>query len=63
MMMMMIYESAVLKESLRLAYGSVTPLPRIVSPVDAKIGDARVPAGVRTRPPISSLGVLTDTGV
>ncbi|KAF8888091.1 cytochrome P450 [Infundibulicybe gibba] len=39
------YLTAVVKESLRMAHGVVTPLPRVVGPGDASIGGMRVPAG------------------
>jgi cytochrome P450 len=42
-----ITQTAVIKESLRMAHGVVTPLPRIVGPTDAEISGFIVPAGVR----------------
>ncbi|PPQ68061.1 hypothetical protein CVT26_007345 [Gymnopilus dilepis] len=39
------YLTAVIKESLRLAHGVVSPLPRIVGPSDAEIAGVIVPAG------------------
>jgi len=39
------YLTAVLKESLRLAHGIVTPLPRIVGPGDVQILGETIPAG------------------
>ncbi|KAF7436238.1 hypothetical protein PC9H_003067 [Pleurotus ostreatus] len=39
------YLTAVIKESLRMSHGIVTPLPRIVAPADASIGGVVVPAG------------------
>ncbi|KAL4265469.1 cytochrome P450 family protein [Pleurotus pulmonarius] len=39
------YLTAVIKESLRMSHGIVTPLPRIVAPADATIGGVAVPAG------------------
>ncbi|KAF8972735.1 cytochrome P450 [Flammula alnicola] len=39
------YLTAVIKESLRMAHGVVTPLPRIVGPTDAEISGVIVPAG------------------
>ncbi|KAF8075198.1 cytochrome P450 [Lyophyllum atratum] len=37
--------TAVIKESLRMAHGVVTPLPRIVGPADSEISGMTVPAG------------------
>ncbi|RDB18449.1 hypothetical protein Hypma_000256 [Hypsizygus marmoreus] len=39
------YLTAVLKESLRMAHGVVTPLPRIVGPTDTEIYGTVIPAG------------------
>lgn len=39
------YLTAVIKESLRMANGIVTPLPRIVGPTDVEIAGAVIPAG------------------
>ncbi|PPQ71154.1 hypothetical protein CVT24_009835 [Panaeolus cyanescens] len=39
------YLTAVIKESLRMAHGIVTPLPRVVGPTDAEISGIVVPAG------------------
>lgn len=39
------YLTAVIKESLRMSHGIVTPLPRIVGPTDADIAGHDVPAG------------------
>ncbi|KAF9465534.1 cytochrome P450 [Collybia nuda] len=39
------YLTAVIKESLRMAHGVITPLPRIVGPTDAEISGEIVPAG------------------
>jgi len=39
------YLTAVIKESLRMAHGVVTPLPRIVGPVDSEISGVLIPAG------------------
>ncbi|KAF8659814.1 hypothetical protein AX16_001699 [Volvariella volvacea WC 439] len=39
------YLTAVIKESLRLAHGIVTPLPRIAGPTDVEISGAKIPAG------------------
>lgn len=52
-----ISQSAVIKESLRLSHGVVTPLPRVVGPDDASIGGFHVPAGVC----ISNLVGIFDT--
>jgi hypothetical protein len=41
------YLTAVIKESLRLNYGLVTPLPRVVGPGDSVIGGYVIPKGVR----------------
>ncbi len=41
------YQSAVIKESLRLAHGVVSPMPRVVGPDDAFISGYHVPAKVR----------------
>jgi cytochrome P450 len=40
------YLAAVIKESLRLSYGVVTPLPRVVGPEDSIIGGYEIPKGV-----------------
>jgi cytochrome P450 len=40
-------QTAVVKESLRIAHGVVTPLPRVVGPVDSEISGVVIPAGVR----------------
>lgn len=40
-------QTAVIKESLRMAHGVVTPLPRVVGPVDSEISGAIIPAGVK----------------
>lgn len=37
--------TAVIKESLRMAHGVVTPLPRIVGPMDSEISGMTIPAG------------------
>ena len=37
-----------IKESLRVGIGAVTPLPRVVGPTDAEIAGIHVPAGVGT---------------
>ena len=42
-------QTAVIKESLRMAHGVVTPLPRIVGPVDSEISGVVIPAGVREK--------------
>ncbi|KAJ3511126.1 hypothetical protein NLJ89_g4275 [Agrocybe chaxingu] len=39
------YLTAVIKESLRMAHGVVTPLPRVVGPADAVISGELIPAG------------------
>ncbi|KAF4594099.1 hypothetical protein EYR40_008898 [Pleurotus pulmonarius] len=39
------YLTAVIKESLRLAHGTVSAMPRVVGPSDAIIGGVAVPAG------------------
>jgi len=39
------YLTAVIKESLRMAHGIVTPLPRIVGPTDAEISGEVIPSG------------------
>ncbi|KJA28231.1 hypothetical protein HYPSUDRAFT_809867 [Hypholoma sublateritium FD-334 SS-4] len=39
------YLTAVIKESLRMAHGIVTPLPRIIGPMEADIAGLVVPAG------------------
>ncbi|KAF8806912.1 cytochrome P450 [Phlegmacium glaucopus] len=39
------YLTAVVKESLRMAHGVVTPLPRVVGPVDSEISGVMIPAG------------------
>jgi len=39
------YLTAVIKESLRMAHGIVTPLPRVVGPGDAQILGETIPAG------------------
>jgi len=39
------YLTAVIKESLRLAHGVVTPLPRVVGPEDSIVGGYKVPKG------------------
>ncbi|PPQ79817.1 hypothetical protein CVT25_002971 [Psilocybe cyanescens] len=39
------YLTAVIKESLRMAHGVVSPLPRIVGPSDAEISGEVIPAG------------------
>jgi hypothetical protein len=39
-------QTAVIKESLRVGVGAVTPLPRVVGPGDAHISGVRVPPGV-----------------
>jgi len=39
------YLTAVIKESLRMAHGVVSPLPRIVGPTDAEISGEVIPAG------------------
>jgi Cytochrome P450 len=39
-------QTAVIKESLRLSHGFVTPLPRVVGPLGAEIADWQVPANV-----------------
>jgi len=39
------YLTAVIKESLRMAYGVVSPLPRIVGPSSAEIAGVHIPAG------------------
>ena len=41
------YQTAVIKESLRMSHGIVTPLPRIVGPTNADIAGHNIPAGVR----------------
>jgi cytochrome P450 len=41
------YLTAVIKEMLRLSYGLVTPLPRVVEPGDSFIAGYEVPKGVR----------------
>ena len=43
-------QTAVIKESLRMAHGVVTPLPRVVGPVDSEISGVMIPAGVRKIP-------------
>ena len=40
-------QTAVIKESLRMAHGVVTPLPRVVGPVDSEISGVMIPAGVK----------------
>jgi cytochrome P450 len=47
------YLTAVIKESLRLSYGVVTPLPRVVGPEDSVIDGYEVPKGVRNVSPFS----------
>ena len=39
-------QTAVIKEALRLSHGFVTPLPRVVGPLGAEIADWQVPANV-----------------
>jgi len=39
------YLTAVVKESLRMAHGVVTPLPRVVGPTDSEISGVVIPAG------------------
>ncbi|KAJ7601968.1 cytochrome P450 [Roridomyces roridus] len=39
------YLTAVIKESVRLAHGVVTPIPRVVGPSDAFIAGVHIPAG------------------
>jgi hypothetical protein len=39
-------QTAVIKEALRLSHGFVTPLPRVVGPLGAEIADWHVPANV-----------------
>lgn len=39
-------QTAVIKESLRLGHGVVTPLPRLIGPTDAEILGTTIPAGV-----------------
>ncbi|KAF9454465.1 cytochrome P450 [Macrolepiota fuliginosa MF-IS2] len=39
------YFTAVIKESLRMGHGVVTPLPRIIGPSDAEIHGTTIPAG------------------
>ncbi|KAG6817316.1 hypothetical protein H0H87_010333 [Tephrocybe sp. NHM501043] len=38
--------TAVIKESLRMAHGVVTPLPRVVGPGDTDVGGVIIPVGV-----------------
>jgi cytochrome P450 len=40
------FQTAVIKESLRMAHGVVTPLPRVVGPMAAEISGEVIPAGV-----------------
>jgi len=44
------YLTAVIKESLRMSHGIVTPLPRVVGPPGATIAGFNVPASVRSIP-------------
>lgn len=38
-----IHQTAVIKEALRLSHGFVTPLPRVVGPLGAKIAGFEIP--------------------
>lgn len=40
-------QTSVIKESLRISYGAISPLPRIVGPSSAEIGGVQIPEGVR----------------
>ncbi len=41
-----VHQTAVIKEGLRFSHGVVTPLARVIGPVDAQIAGYHVPAGV-----------------
>lgn len=56
------FQTAVLKESLRVSHGVVSPLPRVVGPDSAVIGGWHVPAGVTILTVFLAPFILIDCG-
>ncbi|KAG6909790.1 hypothetical protein DXG01_015283 [Tephrocybe rancida] len=52
------YLTAVIKESLRMAHGVVTPLPRIVGPIDSEVAGIIIPTGVSRPNNVYTIGAL-----